>query len=106
MPHWVRGKSTSRFDPAAEPLSDRHYLGIAKNVDMKSADNTVMLSSKYQVVVPTSIREHLKLKPGARLTWIEFDGAMHLVPMQPMNAYRRIARGLANSDIAEEPDRL
>lgn len=75
-------------------------------IDMKAVNNTVTLSSKYQVVVPTSIRERLKLKPGAQLTWIEFDGAVHLVPLQPMNAFRGIARGLANSDIPEEPDRL
>ena len=75
-------------------------------IDMKSANNTVTLSSKYQVVVPSSIREHLKLKPGAQLTWIEFDGALHLVPLKPVSAYRGIARTLTNSEIAGELDRL
>ncbi|MBK9573478.1 MAG: AbrB/MazE/SpoVT family DNA-binding domain-containing protein [Rhodoferax sp.] len=73
---------------------------------MKSANNTVTLSSKYQVVVPSSVREHLKLKPGAKLTWIEFDGVVHLVPHQPVSAYRGIARALTDSDIPREPDRL
>lgn len=75
-------------------------------IDMKSASNTVTLSSKYQVVVPSLIREHLNLKPGAKLTWIEFDGMAHLVPLKPASAYRGIARGLADSDIPSEPDRL
>ncbi len=73
---------------------------------MKPASNTVTLSSKYQVVVPSSVREHLNLKPGAKLTWIEFDGAVHLVPFQPVSAYRGIARALKDSDIPNEPDRL
>jgi AbrB family looped-hinge helix DNA binding protein len=73
---------------------------------MKSADNTVTLSSKYQVVVPASLRESLKLKPGAKLTWIEIDGMAHLVPYKPVSAYRGIARGLTNSDIPNEPDRF
>lgn len=75
-------------------------------IDMKPASNTVTLSSKYQVVVPSSIRERLNLKPGAKLTWIEFDGAAHLVPLKPVSAYRGIARALRESDIPNEPDRL
>ena len=73
---------------------------------MKSASNTVTLSSKDQVVVPSSVRERLKLKPGAKLTWVEFDGAVHLVPNQPVSAYRGIARDLTDSKIPGEPDRL
>ena len=73
---------------------------------MRTSDNTVTLSSKYQVVVPASMRESLKLKPGAKLTWIEIDGMAHLVPYKPASAYRGIARGLTNSDIPNEPDRL
>lgn len=75
-------------------------------IDMKQASNTVTLSSKYQVVVPSSVRERLNLKPGAKLTWIEVDGVAHLVPVKPVSAYRGIARGLTDSDIPNDPDRL
>lgn len=75
-------------------------------IDMKASSNTVTLSSKYQVVIPTSVREHLKLKPGAKLTWIEFDGVAHLVPLKPVSAYRGMASALKDSDIPNEPDRL
>ena len=73
---------------------------------MKPASNTVTLSSKYQVVIPSAIRERLDLKPGAKMTWIEFDGAAHLVPFKPVSAYRGLARALKNSDIPSEADRL
>ena len=73
---------------------------------MKPASNIVTLSSKYQVVVPSAIRERLDLKPGAQLTWIEFDGAAHLSPVNPVSAYRGMARALKDSDIPSEPDRL
>ncbi len=75
-------------------------------IDMKTASNIVTLSSKYQIVVPSEVREHLDLKPGAKLSWIEFDGMLHLVPLKPVSAYRGIARALTNSDIPTEPDRL
>ena len=71
-----------------------------------SISNTVTLSSKYQVVLPASMRESLKLKPGVKLTWIEINGMAHLVPYKPASAYRGIARGLTNSDIPNEPDRF
>ena len=73
---------------------------------MKPASNIVTLSSKYQVVIPSAIRERLELKPGAQLTWIEFDDTAHLVPLQPVSAYRGMARALKDSDIHSEPDRL
>ena len=75
-------------------------------IDMKAANNTVTLSSKYQVVIPSSVRERLNLKPGAKLTWIEFEGAAQLVPLKPVSAYRGMARALKDSDIPDEPDRL
>ncbi len=75
-------------------------------IDMKVANNTVTLSSKYQVVIPSSVRERLNLKPGAKLTWIEFEGAAQLVPLKPVSAYRGMARALKDSDIPNEPDRL
>lgn len=75
-------------------------------IDMKTPSNTVTLSSKYQIVVPSSVREHLNLKPGAKLTWIEFDGVAHLVPFKPVSAYRGMASALKDSDIPSEPDRL
>ena len=75
-------------------------------IDMKTAGNTVTLSSKYQVVVPAAVRVQLNLKPGAKLTWVEFDGVVHLVPFKPVSAYRGIARALRDSNIANEPDRL
>lgn len=73
---------------------------------MKPSDNTVTLSSKYQVVVPASLRESLKLKPGAKLTWIVVDGAAHLVPYHPVSYFRGIARGLTSTDIPNDPDRF
>ena len=75
-------------------------------IDMNHSSKTVTLSSKYQIVVPSEVRQRLNLKPGAKLTWIEFDGAVHLVPLQPASAFRGIAKALVNSEIPDEPDRL
>ncbi len=73
---------------------------------MKSTDNTVTLSSKYQVVVPASLRASLKLKPGAKLTWVEVDGVAQLIPYHPASYYRGLFKGLSSTDIPSEPDRF
>ena len=75
-------------------------------IDMKTPNNTIALSSKYQIVVPGSVREHLNLKPGAKLTWLEFDGVAHQVPLEPASAYRGMASALKDSDIPDKADRL
>lgn len=55
---------------------------------------TVTLSPKYQVVIPQGIRERLRLRPGAKLMVIEFNGGVRLVPLRAASELRGIARGI------------
>ena len=73
---------------------------------MKTSDNTVTLSSKYQVVVPAEIRETLGIKSGEKMTWLVVDGTVHVIPYKPASAYRGMLKGLTNTDIPNDPDRF
>lgn len=66
--------------------------------------NTVTLSPKFQVVIPLDVRRRMKLQPGAKLSVVEFNGGLRLVPVKPPSALRGIARGV-DPDIEPEPDR-
>ena len=66
----------------------------------------VILSTKYQLVVPREVRERLRLRPGSELTVIEKGGVVFLVPARPMRARRGLARGAAPRGLREEKDRL
>jgi AbrB family looped-hinge helix DNA binding protein len=66
---------------------------------------TVTVSPKFQVVIPLAVRERLKLRPGAKLMVVEFNGGLRLVPVLPAASLRGIARGI-NTTIADEPDRV
>ncbi|MFO7802342.1 MAG: AbrB/MazE/SpoVT family DNA-binding domain-containing protein [Desulfovermiculus sp.] len=63
------------------------------------------ISSKYQVVIPKAIRERLHLRPQQRLTIIEKDGMLILVPQVELEALRGIAQGVNGADYRDKKDR-
>ncbi len=66
--------------------------------------NTVTVSPKFQVVIPLAVRQRMKLQPGTKLVVVEFNGGLRLLPLQPPQALRGIARGI-DTRIEREPDR-
>ena len=66
--------------------------------------DTVTVSPKFQVVIPLAVRERMKLRPGAKLMVVDFNGAVRLIPVQPAASLRGIARGVV-PDVLPEPDR-
>ena len=65
---------------------------------------TVKLSPKYQVVIPRSVREGLKLSPGQEVAVIRYRGRIELVPMSPVTEMRGFLRGVDPS-VERESDR-
>jgi AbrB family looped-hinge helix DNA binding protein len=43
---------------------------------------TVTLSSKYQVVIPRSVRIRLGLRPGMKLQVVEYNGRVEFLPVR------------------------
>ncbi len=67
---------------------------------------TVTVSPKYQVVIPKSIRERLRLVPGQKVQAIVIGDHIELLPVRPACDLRGIFRGLDISGGREEHDRL
>lgn len=63
------------------------------------------ISSKFQVVIPKKARDHLKLQPQQKLTVIEKDGMLILMPQRPLKALRGIATGANIRDYRNKKDR-
>jgi len=63
------------------------------------------ISSKYQVVIPKPVREHLDLKPKQKLTVIEKDKMVILIPPASLDDLRGIAAGAKIDDYREKKDR-
>jgi AbrB family looped-hinge helix DNA binding protein len=62
------------------------------------------VSPKYQVVIPKEIRERMDIKPGQEVDMIIHDGMIVLVPLQPIEEMRGIAKGI-DVEFKREPDR-
>ena len=64
------------------------------------------ISSKYQVVIPKPARERLNLKPKQKLTVIEKDRMVILIPHASLESLRGIAKGARTDDYRQKKDRF
>jgi AbrB family looped-hinge helix DNA binding protein len=65
----------------------------------------VTISSKYQVVIPRSVRVSLGLRPGMKLQVIAYNGRVEFLPVRKPAELRGFLRGL-EPIIERESDRL
>jgi AbrB family looped-hinge helix DNA binding protein len=66
---------------------------------------TVTVSPKYQVVIPKSIRDALKLRPGQKMRVIEYDGRIELIPDRDISELRGFLKGI-DTCVKREKDRV
>ncbi len=61
----------------------------------------VVVSSKYQIVIPAEVRKSLSIKKGQKLQLIVENGVIRLIPSKPLSEMRGFFRGM---DISIERD--
>ena len=66
----------------------------------------VTVSSKFQIVIPKSIREKIGLKPKEKLIVVEKDGIITLIPQLPIKEMKGFAKGVQTREIRDESDRV
>ncbi len=66
---------------------------------------TVTVSPKYQVVIPKTVREALKLYPGQKMQIVEYAGRIELIPERDIKELRGFLKGI-NTELNREGDRL
>jgi AbrB family looped-hinge helix DNA binding protein len=66
---------------------------------------TVTISSKYQVVIPRSIREQFDLKPGQKLLFIPFKNSLRVVIVPPIEEAEGIFSSIDTDPNREKADR-
>lgn len=66
---------------------------------------SVIISSKYQVVIPKAIRRQLDLKPGQRVSIIVKGRGLEVVPTPDVGSTRGMLKGADPSDYRDRTDR-
>ena len=94
-------KSNTPYSPqfASKLSTDISFYDIM--IDME----TVTLSPKFQVVIPQSIREALKLKPGEKMRVIRYGDRVEFMPVRTARQMRGSLKGI-DTHIEREDDRL
>lgn len=65
---------------------------------------TVTVSPRFQVVIPSAIREDMGLKPGQKLQVIAHDDRIELIPVRPIVQMRGSLKGIDTS-VERDADR-
>jgi AbrB family looped-hinge helix DNA binding protein len=66
---------------------------------------TVTVSPKFQVVIPKSVRETLRLRPGQKMQVVEYEGRIELIPERDIKELRGFLKGI-NTKFEREKDRI
>jgi AbrB family looped-hinge helix DNA binding protein len=66
---------------------------------------SVTLSPKFQIVIPSKIRNSLKLKPGLKIQVLVYGNRIELVPLKKISEMRGFLEGI-NTEVEQEPDRI
>ncbi len=65
----------------------------------------VIISPKFQIVIPKSIRDKLGLTPGQKVEAVAYEGRIELIPVRPLKEMRGFLRGM-DTRIERETDRV
>ena len=66
---------------------------------------TVTVSPKFQVVIPSRIRGPLGVKPGQKVRVFVYDNRIEMIPVRPIEQARGFLRGI-DTTVEREPDRV
>ena len=65
----------------------------------------VTISPKFQIVIPRTVRETLKLKAGLKVQVLVYGNRIELIPLKEISEMRGFLEGI-NTKVEREPDRI
>lgn len=66
---------------------------------------TVTVSPKFQVVIPRSVRELLKIRPGQKIRVLLYEGRIEYIPARSLKQMRGFLKGI-DTNIERDLDRV
>jgi AbrB family looped-hinge helix DNA binding protein len=91
----------SRLRLAIVPGYGIMCIGSTQNLSIEDQGmETVTVSPKFQVVIPSRIRKSLGVEPGQKVQVLLYDGRIEMIPVKPISELRGFLQGIDTS-----PDR-
>lgn len=66
----------------------------------------IVLSPKYQLVIPKQIRKQLDIKSGQKIELLVKEGLITLVPERPLKEFRGYLKGMNINGLREHKERI
>jgi len=66
---------------------------------------TVTVSPKFQVVIPSEVRDSLGILPGMKVQVFQYENRIEFIPEKPMRSMRGFLKGIS-SEVEPEEERL
>jgi AbrB family looped-hinge helix DNA binding protein len=66
---------------------------------------TVVVSPKFQVVIPRAVRKSMNIRPGQKVQVIRYEERIELIPLKSAKEMRGFLKGI-DTTVDREPDRL
>jgi AbrB family looped-hinge helix DNA binding protein len=66
---------------------------------------SVIVSAKFQIVIPRAARESLHIRPGQKLQVLVCNGQLRFLPIRSLRELRGAYHGVG-SEVDREPDRI
>ncbi|MEW6215672.1 MAG: AbrB/MazE/SpoVT family DNA-binding domain-containing protein [Nitrospirota bacterium] len=63
------------------------------------------ISPKYQVVIPRKLRESLRLKPGEKVEFLQYENRIEMIPVRDIKKMRGFLKGI-DTTVEREKDRV
>jgi AbrB family looped-hinge helix DNA binding protein len=67
--------------------------------------DAVIVSSKYQILIPKEIRESMGIVSGQKIQMIVYRNRIELIPIKPISQMRGFLKGI-ETEVAREGNRV
>jgi AbrB family looped-hinge helix DNA binding protein len=74
-------------------------------IDRRNRMEAVLISPKFQVVIPKSVRSLLKLLPGQKVQILAYDNRVEIIPELSISDMRGFLKGI-DTCVERENDRV
>ena len=65
----------------------------------------VIVSSKFQVVIPREVRESMDIQPGTRVQVFQYENRIELIPIREPKSLRGFIQGI-DTEMRREEERV